>query len=254
MPDCLIAARMANHLQRVFVEMKKPKLADQFIGFEWKTEEDAFMDGYHKNADGGQFVTYERLRAMGTNGFQEPATGYENGKINGTKRLFTDGKFKTKDGKAIFHETVWRGLEAPGKAAEKAKWPFLINNGRVALVWQSAYLDTGEPLVTDRWPYPFIQMNPQDMAELGIKQGDLVEVYNDNGATQAMAYPTKSAARKQSFMLFGYPMGVQGNVVSAGVNELIIPNYKQTWGGIRKIADAPKNVTGISFKSFEYQG
>jgi hypothetical protein len=29
-------------------------------------------------------------------------------------------------------------------------------------------------------------------------------------------------------MLFGYSTGVQGNVVSPGVNELV-PNYKQTW-------------------------
>ena len=40
-------------------------------------------------------------------------------------------------------------------------------------------------------------------------------------------------------MLFAYPTGVQGNVVNAGVNEFIIPNYKQTWGNIRKLADAP---------------
>ena len=72
-------------------------------------------------------------------------------------------------------------------------------------------------------------MNPQDMAELNLKAGDLVEVYNDNGSTQAMAYPTERAKPKQTFMLFAYPTGVQGNVVSAGVNEFIIPNYKQTW-------------------------
>ena len=42
------------------------------------------------------------------------------------------------------------------------------------------------------------------------------------------------------------------NVVSAGVNEFIIPNYKQTWAGIRKIADAPEAVRGLTFKSEEY--
>jgi len=58
-------------------------------------------------------------------------------------------------------------------------------------------------------------MNPDDMAELKLKQGDLVEVYNDQRAsTQAMAYPTPTAKRKQTFMLFAYPTGVQGNVVS----------------------------------------
>jgi arsenite oxidase large subunit len=36
------------------------------------------------------------------------------------------------------------------------------------------------------------------------------------------------------------------------VNECIIPNYKQTWGNIRKIADTPEAVRGLSFKSKEY--
>jgi arsenite oxidase large subunit len=252
MPDCLIAARIANHMERVLREQGNEKYADQFKGFDWKTEEDAFVDGYHNHEAGGQLVTYERLRAMGTNGFQEPAVEFRDGKIIGTKRLYADGKFKSKDGKATFMETKWRGLQAAGKQSEMEKWPFLINNGRTNHVWQSAYLDQENELVSDRWPFPFIQMHPDDMSELQIKAGDIVEVYNDNGSTQAMAYPTPSARRKRMFMLFAYPTGVQGNVVSAGVNEFIIPNYKQTWGAIRKIADAPEAVRHLTFKSQEY--
>jgi arsenite oxidase large subunit len=90
------------------------------------------------------------------------------------------------------------------------------------------------------------------MAELGLKAGDLVEVYNDVGATQAMTYPTSTARRGETFMLFGAPTGTQGNVINAGVNELILPNYKQTWGNIRKISDAPSTVAHLSFKSKEY--
>ena len=122
MPDCLIAARIANHMERVFREQGKADVADKFKGFDWKTEEDAFMDGYTKHEKGGEFVTYDRLRAMGTNGFQEPATGFEDGKIVGTKRLYADGKFGGKDGKATFMETQWRGLQAPGKQEEKDKF------------------------------------------------------------------------------------------------------------------------------------
>jgi arsenite oxidase large subunit len=254
MPDSLIAARIANNMERVLREQGKGQYADKFKGFDWKTEEDAFMDGYHGHEKGGEFVTYERLRAMGTNGFQEPATAFTDGKIIGTKRLFTDGKFGGKDGKATFMETQWRGLQAPGKEEERKKWPFLINNGRSNITWQSAYLDQDNEFVVDRTPYPYIQMNPDDMAELKLKQGDLVEVYNDNGSTQAMAYPTPTAKRKQTFMQFAFPTGVQGNVVSAGVNEFIIPNYKQTWGNIRKLADAPEGVKHLSFKSLEYTG
>ena len=305
MPDCLIAARIATAMERVFRQQGKTEIADRFKGFDWKTEEDAFMDGYHKHEKGGEFVTYARLRAMGTNGFQEPAVGLEGGpvgagsspggtttgqqpgmivqgqaieaargkepvqqagagaaaapiptagaeRIIGTKRLYADGKFNTKDGKAVFMETRWRGLQAAGKEEESRKFPFLINNGRANHIWQSAYLDQENDFVMDRFPWPFIEMNPQDIAALNLKPGDLVEVYNDNGSTQAMAYPTERARPRQTFMLFAYPTGVQGNVVSAGVNEFIIPNYKQTWGNIRKIADAPEAVRGLSFKEKEY--
>jgi arsenite oxidase large subunit len=252
MPDCLIAARIANNMERVLREQGKGDYADQFKGFDWKTEEDGFMDGYHGHEKGGQFVTYERLRTMGTNGFQEPAVDFKDGRIVGTKRLFADGKFNSKDGKATFMETTWRGLQAPGKQAEKDKWPFLINNGRTNVVWQNAYLDQNNEFVMDRMPYPLIQMSPQDMADIKVNAGDLVEVYNDNGSTQAMVYPTTTARRKETFMLFANPNGVQGNVVSPGVNELIIPNYKQTWAAIRKLSDAPQNARHLSFKSLEY--
>ncbi len=254
MPDCIIAARIANHMERVLREFGDTKTADRFKGFDWKSEEDAFMDGYHANEKGGKHVTYERLRAMGNNGFQEPAADFKDGRIVGTKRLYTDGKFGTKDGKATFMEARWRGLQAPGKAAQKAKFKYLINNGRANLVWQNAYLDQDNEFVTDRMPYPFIEINPADMSDIGVKQGDLVEVWNDDGSTQAMAYPTPSAKRGQTFMLFAYPTGVQGNVVNAGTNELVLPNYKQTWANIRKLADAPASAKRLSFKSQHYEG
>jgi arsenite oxidase large subunit len=305
MPDCLIAARLANNLERVFRQMGKADIADRFKGFDWKTEEDAFMDGYHQHEKGGEFVTYARLRAMGTNGFQEPAVGLEGGpvavgssreqtttgqtpgmvvqgpaiegargkepvqqegaksaaaavpttgteRIVGTKRLYADGKFTSKDGKATFLETKWRGLQAAGKDAESKAFPFLINNGRANHVWQSAYLDQENDFVMDRYPWPSIEMNPRDVSELGLKAGDLVEVYNANGSTQAMVYPTDRVKPKQTFMIFGFPAGVQGNVVSAGVNEFIIPNYKQTWGNVRKISDAPAGLRSNSFKNQDY--
>ncbi|MDP3552534.1 arsenate reductase (azurin) large subunit [Methylocystis sp.] len=254
LPDCLIAARIATHMERVLREKGERKYADRFKGFDWKNEEDAFLDGYHQQNKGGRFVTHERLRGMGTNGFQEPAVAFEDGKIIGSKRLYADGKFNTEDGKAVFMPTKWRGLQLADKRAERKKWPFLINSGRTNHIWQSAYLDQQNDFVMDRWPYPFIEMNPQDMAELKLEAGDLVEIYNDNGSTQAIAYPTPTAKRRQTFMLFGYPSGVQGNVVSPGVNELLIPNFKQTWGAVRKIAEAPEGVRHLTFKSMEYAG
>lgn len=251
-PDCLIAAVLAQNLERVLREEGRNDYADQFKGYDWKTEEDAFMDGYHS---ANKEVTYDRLRAMGNNGVQEPVVGFENGQLVGTKRLYTDGKFTRhgrEDGKALFCGGEWRGLQAAGKAYERDNFAFLINNGRSNINWQNWFLDKDNDFVSDRFPFPYLQINPEDMAELGVKAGDLVEVFNDVGATQAMVYPEPTARRKETFMLFGADSGAQGNVINAGVNELILPNYKQTWANIRKISDAPSSVRGASFKSWEY--
>jgi arsenite oxidase large subunit len=252
-PDCLIAAGIAQHLERVLREQGRGEYADQFKGYDWKTEEDAFMDGYHANT--GKIVTYDRLRAMGNNGVQEPVVDFKDGKLVGVKRLYADGKFDRhgrEDKKALFCAGAWRGLQAPGKTAQRDSYAFLINNGRSNINWQNWFLDKDNDFVADRFPYPYLQINPEDMAELNLKQGDLVEVYNDVGATQAMVYPTATAKRKETFMLFGAPSGTQGNVINAGVNELILPNYKQTWANIRKISDAPASVRKLSFKSWDY--
>jgi arsenite oxidase large subunit len=251
-PDCLIAAGIAQYLEKTLRAEGRNDYADQFKGYDWKTEEDAFMDGYNK---GNPDVTYDRLRAMGNNGVQEPVVGFKDGKLVGTKRLYSDGKFDRhgrEDKKALFCGGAWRGLQAPGKAAQRDAYSFLINNGRSNINWQNWFLDKDNDFVADRFPYPYLQINPEDMKDLKLNPGDLVEVFNDVGATQAMVYPEPTAKRKETFMLFGAPSGTQGNVINAGVNELILPNYKQTWANIRKISDAPANVKASSFKSWEY--
>ncbi|MCB6178770.1 arsenate reductase (azurin) large subunit [Rhodobacter sp. Har01] len=253
LPDCLIAARMANHLERVLREEGRDAYADQFKGFDWQTEEDAFMDGYNS---ANPEVSYDRLRAAGNDGVQEPVKGYEGDKLVGTPRLYEDGVFTRhgrEDGKALFCLGGWRGLQAPGKEQQKASHAFLINNGRANMNWQNWFLDQKNDFVMDRFPVPFIQINPDDMAGLGIKAGDMVEVYNDVGATQALAYPEPTARRGETFMIFGAPNGAQGNIVNAGTNELILPNYKHTWANIRKISDATPASARISFKSWEVE-
>ncbi len=250
-PDCLIAAGMAQHMERVLRAMGNDAYADRFRGYDWATEEDAFMDGFHR---GNPEVTYERLRAMGNNGVQEPVTGFADGKLVGTARLYADGRFDRhgrEDGKALFCAAGWRGWQAPGKAREQAAHRFWINNVRANIFWQNQFLDQKNDFVQDRYPHPFVEMHPDDMVELGLAPGDLLEIVNDNGVTQGMAYPMPTLKRNTVAMVFGSPAGSQGNVVGAGVNELVLPNYKHCWGDVRKIADATDQTRTISFKAHE---
>lgn len=252
-PDCMIAAGLAQALERVLREEGRTEYADQFKGYDWATEEDAFMDGYNK---GNPEVTYDRLRAMGNDGVLEPVTGFADGKLVGTNRLYEDGAFTRhgrEDKKALFCMGEWRGWQAAGKAQQQANHRFLINNGRANMNWQNWFLDQANEFVMDRFPVPFIQINPEDMTDLGITAGDMVEVHNDVGATQALAYPEPTAKRNETFMIFGAPNGAQGNIVNAGVNELILPNYKHTWANIRKISDATPASAAVSYKSWEVE-
>ena len=102
-------------------------------------------------------------------------------------------------------------------------------------------------------PYPFIQMNPKDMEDLKLKQGDLVEVYNDNGSTQAMAYPTPTARPKQTFMLFALPDRRAGQ---RGVGRRQRVHHPQLQANVGRVSGrsriAPEGVKHLSFKSIEY--
>ena len=61
-------------------------------------------------------------------------------------------------------------------------------------------------------------------------------------APQLGAIVIREAVRRAGIDPAAIDEVIMGNVVSAGVNEFVIPNYKQTWGNIRKIADAPASV------------
>ena len=118
------------------------EMAKRFDGFDWKTEEDAFNDGFRRAGQAGRrhrSTARAAARAtspptsgcatMGNNGVQLPIKEYKDGKLIGTEMLYTDGKFDTADGKAKFMPSPWPGLPKP-VADQKAKHRFWINNGR----------------------------------------------------------------------------------------------------------------------------
>jgi arsenite oxidase large subunit len=253
-PDCLIAADIANTLKAMYEKEGNTKMAKRFAGFDWKTEEDAFNDGFRKpegidsqGGSTGDLATYDRLRAMGTNGVQLPIKEYKDGQLIGTEMIYADDKFDTKDGKAHFLPSPWNGL--PGTVdAQKKKHRFWINNGRTNHIWQTAYHDRFLPFRRDRFPMSPLEMNPEDARSLGIQSGDIVELHNDFGSAFAMAYLEPDIAKGQTFMMFGYDNGVVGDVVTDWTDRNLIPYYKGTWADIRKVGTMKDYKRTVSFK------
>ncbi|MCL4471932.1 MAG: arsenate reductase (azurin) large subunit, partial [Gammaproteobacteria bacterium] len=260
-PDCLIAADIANTLKAMYQKEGNAKMADRFKGFDWKTEEDAFNDGFRRAGqpgagpidsqgdDTGHLATYALLSKAGNNGVQLPIKEVKGDKLVGTEMLYTD-KFGTDDGLAHFKPSPWKGLLAPVQA-QKDKYRFWVNSGRTNEAWQTMYHDQYNPEMKARWPMAPVEINPADAAELGIANGDIVEIHNDYGSTYAMAYLTGDAKRGHVFMQFGHYNGVQGDVTTEAVDRNVIPYYKGTWANLRKATSGDYKST-VSFKSRRY--
>ena len=258
-PDCLIAAAIAQELKKLYTSAGNSKMAERFSGFEWKTEEDAFNDGFRvagqkgappidsQGGDTGNLATYENLRAAGNNGVQLPIKSFEGGKLVGTEMLYEDGKFSTSDGKAHFLPSPWPGLPKT-VADQKAKHKFWINNGRINQVWQTGYHNRFNADVRGQYPMAMIEMNPDDAAVLKIGAGDIVEVFNDFGSTQAMAHLEPDIKAGQTFMQFGYDNGVMGDVTTNWTDRNVIPYYKGTWASLRRAGAGPTSRK-LSLKS-----
>lgn len=258
--DALIAARLARALQRRYREAGNEEMSERFSGFDWSTHEDAFNDGFRKahekevasqGGPTGELVTYDRLRQAGNNGVQLPVREYRDGKLIGTPRLYTDGEFDTEDGRARFQAAPWNGmLEAA--ARQRSRYPFWVNNGRTNHIWQSAYHDEYIVYRNRRYPMTPLELNPEDAAERGIENGDIVEVHNDYGSTMGLAYLVEEIKRGHVFLMFGYFNGVAGEVVTDAVDENIIPYYKGTWADLRRIGHSEAYARGTSFRSRRY--
>lgn len=260
-PDCLIAADIANTMKAMYEKEGNAAMAKRFAGFDWKTEEDAFNDGFRRagqpgaepiDSQGdatGNLATYELLRKAGNNGVQLPIKEVKGDKLFGTEMLYTD-KFGTDDGLAHFKASPWKGLLAPVQA-QKDKYRFWVNSGRTNEAWQTMYHDQYNPAIKERWPMAPVEINPADATELGIANGDIVELYNDYGSTYAMAYITDDAKRNHVFMQFGHYNGIQGDVTTEAVDRNVIPYYKGTWANLRKATRGDYKST-VSFKSRRY--
>jgi arsenite oxidase large subunit len=258
-PDCLIAADIANTLKALYAQAGNAEMAARFDGFDWKTEEDAFNDGFRRagrpgvgpidsqGGDTGYLATYALLRSAGNNGVQLPIKEVKDGKMIGTAMHYTDGKFDTKDGKASFKPAPWNGLPKP-VAGQKEKHKFWVNNGRANEVWQTAYHNQYDASVRDRYPMAFLEMNPDDAKAVGANPGDVVEIFNDFGSSYAMVYPSKSIKAGQTFMMFGYFNGIAGNVTTDWVDRNVVPYYKGTWGSIRRVGTVEDYKATVTLK------
>lgn len=90
-------------------------------------------------------------------------------------RFFADGQFFHKGGKAKLLPVSAR----PPVASPDAERPFRLNTGRVRDQWHTMTRTALSPRLSSHLAEPYLELNPADAADLGLKPADLVEVTSD---------------------------------------------------------------------------
>lgn len=141
-------------------------------------------------------LSHEKLRIYGPLQWPYPDTwpcleGEELAAQNRTnKRLYTDFRFHTPDGRARFAAYHSQGLaELPDKA-----YPFVLTTGRLYGHWHTQTRTGRIPKIQKMHPDPFIEIHPLDAAILNIKENTLVEVRSRRGMARFPAKITKAIA------------------------------------------------------------
>ncbi|MEM7761149.1 MAG: molybdopterin-dependent oxidoreductase, partial [Cyanobacteria bacterium P01_A01_bin.40] len=104
------------------------------------------------------------------------------------KRLYTDGRFNTPDGRAKFAAFHSQGLAEP----IDADYPFVLTVGRLYEHWHTMTRTGRIARIMKKQPEPFIEIHPQDAHKLGIEEHNLVEVRSRRGVARFAARVTKA--------------------------------------------------------------
>lgn len=149
-------------------------------GFSYESAEDVFEEIKRAwNPKTGwdlRGVTYERLRAGSV---QWPAAREEGPDRNPIRYVDGDGElsFPTVSGRAVFHARP----HIPAAEMPDDDFPFVLNTGRLQHQWHTL-TKTGKVARLNKLnPGPFVELHPQDARELGIADGDAVEVASRRG-------------------------------------------------------------------------
>jgi assimilatory nitrate reductase catalytic subunit len=96
----------------------------------------------------------------------------------GAARLFADGVFQTADGRARFVELTKPALSL----APSLDFPLTLNTGRMRDQWHTMTRTGRSPRLGAHAPEPFISVNPQDAAQLGLASGGFAKIASPFGA------------------------------------------------------------------------
>jgi assimilatory nitrate reductase catalytic subunit len=146
-------------------------------------------------------MSYEKLiKARGIQWPYRQEDDEENGSLKGDPRLYTDGQFQTKSGKAnLIPVYFYNNNEQPCQ-----EYPFWLNSGRVVEHFHTR-TRTGKIGNCNKFsPTPYMEMNPDAANELGVKHQSYVRLTSRRGDSVVMVQLTQRVPRNMVFVPFHF--------------------------------------------------
>jgi assimilatory nitrate reductase catalytic subunit len=204
----------------------------------WKTPADAFEEW--KRVSEGRLcdysgITYEALEDLG--GIQWPFPKNAESSASATRRLYTDGRFQTADGRAQLYCVDW--VAFPEQPSEN--YPFVLNTGRTVEHWHTRTKTGKVPILEQLSPRAWLEMNPLDAKGLSLRPHDLVDVVSSRGRVRGVELRvTEVIAPGQVFVPFHFAEW-NINEVTQDIFDPISrePNYKQCAVRVEKTPITP---------------
>jgi assimilatory nitrate reductase catalytic subunit len=169
------------------------RLEKQTTLFPYTTPEHIWLE--HRESTRGRDLditglTYERIEASPA---QWP---FKEGDTTGKQRLYEDGIFPTKDGRATFANTTYK----PTAEQRESRYPFSLNTGRLRDQWHGMSRTGTLGRLFGHVAEPSVQMNPQDMTRRLLKAGDLVHVTSKRGSIMLPVQASDEIGLSQAFI------------------------------------------------------
>jgi assimilatory nitrate reductase catalytic subunit len=157
-----------------------------------------------------------------------------------TVRLFGNGSgFLTRDGRARFVPTPFR---PPVELREGARWPFLLNTGRVRDQWHTMTRTGRVPRLMGHRTEPLLDIHPADAASLDLENGGLAWVATRHGEAVLRVRLSTAQRRAEVFAPMHWSdrfssAGPIGRLVSAATDPVSgQPELKATPARVRALA------------------
>ena len=132
-------------------------------------------------------------------------------------RFFADGQFYHPDGKARMIPVTYR---APA-AKTGPRYPFRFNTGRIRDQWHTMTRTALSPRLSAHLAEPYLDLHPNDAADLGVQPADLVRVRSPGGKQSILR--ARITADMQPGDVFA-PMHWTGETApSARIDALVAP-------------------------------